>query len=129
MEVRSAQEELEQRRRDIMQLEQRKQEIQDDMQKLVDEVRLRTFWSLELQDIYCTKKGVRYGPYGPYYYLFRWEKGRLVSVYIGKDASDLKLKISAMHRLRQLEKDYRELNTFERHRFPLPDQTPSTKES
>jgi len=44
--------------------------------------------SLRLELVYCTKNGRRYGPYGPYWYRYWWDRKEKKTrcAYVGKAA-------------------------------------------
>jgi len=69
---------------------------------------------LRLEDVYSVKEGKRYGPFGPYYYVYFHKTGKLQKRYIGKQADQLNLRLEALGRLRELEAEYRDILKLER---------------
>jgi hypothetical protein len=69
---------------------------------------------LRLEDVYCVKRGRKYGPYGPYYYLYVHQTGRLQKAYVGKRADQLKVRKDAIGLLRDLEREYKRILKLER---------------
>jgi hypothetical protein len=69
---------------------------------------------LRLEDVYCVKEGKRYGPFGPYYYIYLHKTGKLEKRYVGKSASQLNVRLEAFGRLGELEVEYREILKTER---------------
>lgn len=39
--------------------------------------------TFRLEPSYTVRDGVRYGPYGPYWYAYLWRRGRMISRYVG----------------------------------------------
>ena len=69
---------------------------------------------LRLEDVYCVKNGRRYGPYGPYYYLYFYKPDGLVKRYVGKRADQLKVGREVHGRLRSLEAERKKILGLER---------------
>ncbi len=69
---------------------------------------------LRLEDVYCVKQGRKYGPYGPYYYLYVHRTGKLQKTYVGKRADQLKVRKDAVGLLRNLEREYKRILKLER---------------
>jgi hypothetical protein len=69
---------------------------------------------LRLEDVYCIKNGRRYGPYGPYYYLYFYKPDGMVKRYIGKRADRLTVRREALARLRALEAERKKILGLER---------------
>jgi hypothetical protein len=69
---------------------------------------------LRLEDVYCVKQGRKYGPYGPYYYLYVHLSGKLQKTYVGKRADQLKVRKDAVELLRDLEREYKRILELER---------------
>jgi hypothetical protein len=69
---------------------------------------------LRLEDVYCVKTGKRYGPFGPYYYVYFHKSDRLEKRYVGKSADRLNVRLETSGRLRELEGEYREILKLER---------------
>jgi hypothetical protein len=69
---------------------------------------------LRLEDVYCVKEGKRYGPFGPYYYIYFHRTGKLEKRYVGKRADQLNVRLEALGRLRELEAEYRDILKLER---------------
>lgn len=69
---------------------------------------------LRLEDVYCVKHGRKYGPYGPYYYLYVHRTGNLQKTYVGKRADRLKVRKDAVGLLRDLEREYKCILKLER---------------
>lgn len=69
---------------------------------------------LRLEDVYCVKDGKRYGPFGPYYYIYFHRTGKLEKRYVGKRADQLNVRLEALSRLRELEAEYRDILRLER---------------
>jgi hypothetical protein len=103
----------------IEQYELRKKEIAERMDEIVQAFGLTSpkAWAvgcLRLEEIYCTKGGTRYGPYGPYYYLYSHRAGKLEKKYLGKSAEKFEARRDAVTKLRQLEAEYRRILKSER---------------
>ena len=69
---------------------------------------------LRLEDVYCVKEGKRYGPFGPYYYIYFHRTGKLEKHYVGKSADELNVKLEAKGRFKELEEEYRDILRMER---------------
>ena len=69
---------------------------------------------LRLEDVYCVKSGRRYGPYGPYYYLYLCRSDGMVKRYIGKRADRLMVRREVLARLRALEAERKRILGLER---------------
>jgi hypothetical protein len=69
---------------------------------------------LRLEDVYCVKGGKRYGPFGPYYYIYLHRTGKLEKRYVGKRADRLNVRFESMSRFRELEGEYRDILKLER---------------
>jgi predicted transcriptional regulator len=69
---------------------------------------------LRLEDVYCVKRGRRYGPYGPYYYLYVHRPDKLQKTYVGKRADQLKVRKDAVGLLKDLEREYKRILKLER---------------
>jgi len=69
---------------------------------------------LRLEDVYCVKEGKRYGPFGPYYYIYFHTAGKLEKRYVGKQADQLNVRLETLGRFRELEAEYRNILKLER---------------
>ena len=69
---------------------------------------------LRLEDVYCVKEGKKYGPFGPYYYIYFHRTGKLEKRYVGKRADQLNVRLEALGRFRELEAEYRGILRLER---------------
>jgi len=47
--------------------------------------------SFQLEMVYCTKGKIKYGPYGPYWYEYWWDRDAEITrcQYVGKYKDDL----------------------------------------
>ena len=69
---------------------------------------------LRLEVVYCVKRGRKYGPYGPYYYLYVHRSGKLQKTYVGKRADQLKVRKDAVGLLKDREREYKRILELER---------------
>jgi hypothetical protein len=70
---------------------------------------------LTLEEVYSTKNGKKYGPFGPYYYIYHHRGARkLEKSYVGKRADALIGRREALVKLRELDAEYREILKIER---------------
>ncbi|WXG45740.1 MAG: hypothetical protein WED05_03475 [Candidatus Atabeyarchaeum deiterrae] len=97
----------------------RKKRIANEMAGLasafgIDQGKLETGGCLRLEDVYCVKRGKRYGPYGPYYYLYFHRTEKMEKRYVGKRADRLKVRQEVNGKLRELEAEYKKILSVER---------------
>jgi hypothetical protein len=69
---------------------------------------------LRLEDVYCVKNSRKYGPYGPYYYLYFHRPDGMEKRYIGKRADRLKVRHEVLVRLKELEAERARILKLER---------------
>jgi len=104
--------------RRIQELASRKRRINEEMRDIatasgVGEDELSA-GCLRLEDVYSIKEGKRYGPFGPYYYIYFRSTGKLQKRYVGKEADRLTVRLQALGRLRELEAEYKDILKLER---------------
>jgi hypothetical protein len=100
-------------------LELRKKEVTEEMDRIIRVFNLNGSGSkavgcLRLEETYCTKWGRKYGPYGPYYYLYFHHTERLEKRYLGKSADKFRVRLDAIGKLKQLEAEYKRILKLER---------------
>lgn len=100
-------------------LSERKRQIEDEMNRLSSAFRLNhgeaaPTGCLRLEQVYCVKRGKRYGPYGPYYYVYFHRTDRMEKRYLGKKADRFIFQREAADRFRQLEDEYKQILGLER---------------
>jgi hypothetical protein len=103
--------------RRIQELAARKNKIADEMSTITarsGDGREPKVGCLRLEDVYCVKQGKRYGPFGPYYYMYFHRTGKLEKHYVGKRADELNVRLEATGRFKELEGEYRDILRMER---------------
>jgi hypothetical protein len=100
-------------------LSQRRKQIEDEMNRLSSAFRLNHAEGvpngcLRLEEVYCVKRGKRYGPYGPYYYVYFHRTDRMEKRYLGRKADSFIFHREAEDRFRQLEDEYKQILGLER---------------
>lgn len=103
----------------IKESELRKKEIAEEMDYIVRAFSLsgprsRAIGCLRLEETHCTKDGRKYGPYGPYYYLYLHRTEKLEKRYLGKRADKFRVRRDAIVKLKRLEADYKRILKLER---------------
>jgi hypothetical protein len=97
----------------------RKKQIEDEMDRLTSAFHLAEGDStsggcLRLEEVYCVKDGRRYGPYGPYYYVYFHRTSGMEKRYLGKKADKFIFRKEVADRFRRLEEEYRRILSLER---------------
>ena len=100
-------------------LSERRKQIEDEMNHLSSAFRLDQSGSaasgcLRLEEVYCVKHGRRYGPYGPYYYVYFHRAYGMEKRYLGRKADRFIFQREAADRFRQLEEEYKQILGLER---------------
>ena len=109
---------LEQLSARLGELAKQKKGIEDEMNKTIlaspDGSAALAGGCLRLEDVYCTRGERKYGPYGPYYYLYLHHTSKMEKRYLGKQADRLVPKIEDRARLDELERQYKRILSLER---------------
>ena len=100
-------------------LSERRKQIEDEMNNLSAAFRFNQGESkpggcLRLEEVYCVKRGRRYGPYGPYYYVYFHKADGMEKRYLGKNADRFVLRREVADRFRRLEDEYKHILGLER---------------
>jgi hypothetical protein len=100
-------------------LSERRKQIEDEMNSLSSAFRFNQGESgpggcLRLEEVYCVKQGRRYGPYGPYYYVYFHRTERMEKRYLGKSADRFISRREVLDQFRHLEEEYKQILGLER---------------
>lgn len=100
-------------------LAERRKQIEDEMDRLASAFGIVQSEStaggcLRLEEVYCIKRGKKYGPYGPYYYVYFHRTDGMEKRYIGKKVDRFLFRKEAMSRFGELEREYRQILALER---------------
>jgi hypothetical protein len=100
-------------------LSERRKQIEDEMGRLASAFGFNQTGSavggcLRLEEVYCIKRGKKYGPYGPYYYVYFHRTDGMEKRYLGKKADRFMFHREAMSRFGELEKEYKQILALER---------------
>ncbi|WXG43095.1 MAG: hypothetical protein WED04_03390 [Promethearchaeati archaeon SRVP18_Atabeyarchaeia-1] len=97
----------------------RRKQIAEEMASLaltagINEGGSRSAGCLRLEEVYCLKHGRKYGPYGPYYYLYFHRTSGMEKLYLGKSADQFVVRREALGRFAELEEEYKHILGLER---------------
>jgi hypothetical protein len=97
----------------------RRKQIEDEMNRLSSAFRFNQDKSgpggcLRLEEVYCIKRGRKYGPYGPYYYVYFHRTERMEKRYLGKRADRFISRREVLDQFRRLEEEYKQILGLER---------------
>jgi len=97
----------------------RKKQIEEEMSRLASAFSFNkdgpiASGCLRLEEVYCVKHGKKYGPYGPYYYLYFHRKDGMEKLYLGRKADRFQLRREVMGRFGELEREYKQILGLER---------------
>ena len=100
-------------------LSRRRKEIEDEMDRLqssfgISHGNSSAAGCLRLEKVYCVKHGKRYGPYGPYYYLYFHRPEGMEKRYLGRMVDRFVTNKEGAARFRELEREYERILSLER---------------